>query len=43
MEGQLGLLLAGHGIHVDNQVLKYDGRPFSVDELYRKVMGQVLK
>lgn len=42
MEGQLGLLLAGHGIKVDNQVLKYDGRPFSVDELHRKVM-EVLK
>jgi 2-oxoglutarate ferredoxin oxidoreductase subunit alpha len=42
MEGQLGLLLAGHGINVDNQVLKYDGRPFSVDELHRKVM-EVLK
>jgi 2-oxoglutarate/2-oxoacid ferredoxin oxidoreductase subunit alpha len=42
MEGQLGLLLADHGIHVDNQVLKYDGRPFSVDEFYRKVK-EVLK
>ena len=42
IEGQLGSLLAGHGITVDDQVLKYDGRPFSVDELHRKVM-EVLK
>ncbi|MCX6699541.1 MAG: 2-oxoacid:acceptor oxidoreductase subunit alpha [Methanomicrobiales archaeon] len=42
MEGQMGTLLRGHGITVDDQVLKYDGRPFFVDELYRKVM-EVLK
>lgn len=41
-EGQLGSLLATHGITVDNQVLKYDGRPFSVGELRGKVL-EVLK
>jgi hypothetical protein len=38
----MGILLAGHGIPVDNQVLKYDGRPFSVEELKAKVL-EVLK
>ncbi|MEI7434615.1 MAG: 2-oxoacid:acceptor oxidoreductase subunit alpha [Methanomicrobiales archaeon] len=42
MEGQLGSLLATHRIFVDDQVLKYDGRPFSVEELHKKVM-EVLK
>ncbi len=42
MDGQLGSLLAGHGIIVDKQVLKYDGRPFSVGELRGRVM-EVLK
>jgi len=42
MDGQLGSLLASRGITVDNQVLKYDGRPFSVGELRGKVM-EVLK
>ena len=42
MEGQLGSLLASHGITVNDQVLKYDGRPFSVDELRVRVM-EVLK
>lgn len=37
MEGQLGSLLSRYGITVDSQVLKYDGRPFSVEELHRKV------
>jgi 2-oxoglutarate/2-oxoacid ferredoxin oxidoreductase subunit alpha len=42
MEGQLAALLANHGINVDRQVLKYDGRPFSVEELQEKVT-EVLK
>jgi 2-oxoglutarate ferredoxin oxidoreductase subunit alpha len=42
MDGQLGSLLASHGIIVDKQVLKYDGRPFSVGELRGRVM-EVLK
>jgi len=41
-KGQLGVLMASHGIRVDDQVLKYDGRPFSVGELRGKVM-EVLK
>jgi 2-oxoglutarate ferredoxin oxidoreductase subunit alpha len=39
MEGQLAALLAVHGISVDDQVLKYDGRPFSVDKLHKKIRG----
>jgi 2-oxoglutarate ferredoxin oxidoreductase subunit alpha len=42
MEGQLGILLAQHGIVVDDYLLKYDGRPFSGGELREKVM-EVLK
>lgn len=42
VEGQLAVLLASHGLNVDHKVLKYDGRPFSVDGLQRKVQG-VLK
>jgi 2-oxoglutarate ferredoxin oxidoreductase subunit alpha len=41
-EGQLALLLACHGIEVHDRVLKYDGRPFSVEGLLRKVT-EVLK
>lgn len=42
MDGQLASLLASHGIIVDKQVLRYDGRPFSVGELRGRVM-EVLK
>ncbi|MDP2929827.1 MAG: 2-oxoacid:acceptor oxidoreductase family protein, partial [Candidatus Omnitrophota bacterium] len=31
--GQLGSLIKGYGAKVDIEILKYDGRPFSVDEL----------
>ncbi len=31
--GQLRTMLSGYGINIDSQVLKYDGRPFSVNEL----------
>jgi 2-oxoglutarate ferredoxin oxidoreductase subunit alpha len=35
--GQLVLLIRGHGFNVDDKILKYDGRPFSTDELEEKV------
>lgn len=35
--GQLASLIKGHGIKVDDEILKYDGRPFSVDELEEKI------
>ncbi len=35
--GQLAELLANHGIRVDKKILKYDGRPFTVDELEEKI------
>jgi len=35
--GQLKLLLKQFGIDIDQEILKYDGRPFSVDELEEKV------
>ena len=37
MEGQLASLLSGNGIIVDAKVLKYDGRPFTVEGLLQKV------
>jgi 2-oxoglutarate/2-oxoacid ferredoxin oxidoreductase subunit alpha len=41
-EGQLAFLLECHGIQVHDKILKYDGRPFSVDGLLARV-GEVLK
>ncbi len=35
--GQLGKLLKSNGFRVDKQILKYDGRPFTVDELDKKI------
>lgn len=35
--GQLVKLLNQHGFKVDQQILKYDGRPFSLDELEAKL------
>ena len=35
--GQLGIVLNRYGINIDGQILKYDGRPFSVDELEDKL------
>ncbi|MBP1929582.1 2-oxoglutarate ferredoxin oxidoreductase subunit alpha [Methanolinea mesophila] len=35
--GQLGILLSRFGIRVDHRILKYDGRPFAVDELAARV------
>jgi 2-oxoglutarate ferredoxin oxidoreductase subunit alpha len=37
-QGQLGMLLAQEsGVRVENKILKYDGRPFFVDELVEKI------
>ena len=35
--GQLRQLLSCHGIKIDEEILKYDGRPFSVDELRERL------
>jgi 2-oxoglutarate/2-oxoacid ferredoxin oxidoreductase subunit alpha len=37
--GQLASLLACNGFNVDNVLLKFDGRPFFVDELKDKING----
>lgn len=34
---QLGMLLKQEGIQIDHEILKYDGRPFFVDELQKLV------
>jgi 2-oxoglutarate/2-oxoacid ferredoxin oxidoreductase subunit alpha len=39
--GQLGQVIKTHGFTVDEQILKYDGRPFSLDELEKRVKGIV--
>jgi 2-oxoglutarate ferredoxin oxidoreductase subunit alpha len=35
--GQLVMLCARNGISVDEAILKYDGRPFSIEELERRL------
>jgi 2-oxoglutarate ferredoxin oxidoreductase subunit alpha len=35
--GQLAELIGKYGFNVDEKILKFDGRPFSLDELERKV------
>jgi 2-oxoglutarate ferredoxin oxidoreductase subunit alpha len=35
--GQLAALAREHGVSADATVLKYDGRPFTPDELGRRV------
>ncbi|MBW1692987.1 MAG: 2-oxoacid:acceptor oxidoreductase subunit alpha [Deltaproteobacteria bacterium] len=35
--GQLARLISGHGFGVDHMILRYDGRPFTVDGLLDKV------
>jgi 2-oxoglutarate ferredoxin oxidoreductase subunit alpha len=35
--GQLAKLLSGHGIRIDETILRFDGRPFTVDVLIEKV------
>ncbi|TAM43108.1 2-oxoacid:acceptor oxidoreductase subunit alpha [bacterium] len=37
--GQLSQLLKISGFNVDEQILKYDGRPFSLDELEERIRG----
>jgi len=39
--GQLARLIKCHGFDVDEKVLKYDGRPFAVDELELILKGHV--
>jgi len=39
--GQLALLIKMFGFDVNEQVLKYDGRPFSLDELEKRIEGIV--
>ncbi|MFA6523299.1 MAG: 2-oxoacid:acceptor oxidoreductase subunit alpha [Candidatus Peribacteraceae bacterium] len=42
-QGQLGMLLAQEsGVRVESKILKYDGRPFFVDELVEKIEPFVL-
>jgi len=38
--GQLSRLAGSHGIKSDELILKYDGRPFSVEELEKR-LGRV--
>ncbi len=35
--GQLAILLQQHGYHIDERILKYDGRPFSLEDLENDV------
>ncbi len=35
--GQLKLFLSRYGVNIDEEILKYDGRPFSADELEEKI------
>jgi 2-oxoglutarate ferredoxin oxidoreductase subunit alpha len=35
--GQLSRLIQGYGMKVDGQILKYDGRPFSLEELTERL------
>ncbi|MCM8796491.1 MAG: 2-oxoacid:acceptor oxidoreductase subunit alpha [Candidatus Omnitrophica bacterium] len=39
--GQLARLINGYGFRVDEKILKYDGRPFSLDELEGKVKEKI--
>ncbi|MBI4335352.1 MAG: 2-oxoacid:acceptor oxidoreductase family protein, partial [Candidatus Omnitrophica bacterium] len=39
--GQLARLIKSYGFRVDETVLKYDGRPFTIDELEEKLKGVV--
>ena len=39
--GQLGSLIKGYGIKVNTEILKYDGRQFSVDELEETVKSKL--
>ncbi|VVB63046.1 Uncharacterised protein [uncultured archaeon] len=39
--GQLAQLLQQHGFHTDNRILKFDGRPFSLEDLETEVEGVI--
>lgn len=39
--GQLVRLIKAHGIDVDDTILKYDGRPFTLDELEKMVKEKI--
>jgi len=41
LRGQLASWLGYNGISVDERILKYDGRPFTVDELEKLVKGAI--
>jgi 2-oxoglutarate ferredoxin oxidoreductase subunit alpha len=41
--GLLARLVSCHGVRVDRKILKYDGRPFSVDGLRKRVEEEVAK
>jgi 2-oxoglutarate ferredoxin oxidoreductase subunit alpha len=41
-QGQLTQLMKLHGFEVDEQVLKYDGRPFSLEELENEVKKVII-
>ena len=38
---QLVALIEREGIRADKKILRYDGRPFTVDELVRRVSGVI--
>jgi len=40
--GQLCKLLKFNGFKIDKQILKYDGRPFTIDELDKKLKKIIL-
>ena len=40
--GQLARLIKSHGFEADDLILKYDGRPFSVDDLEER-LGEVMR
>jgi 2-oxoglutarate ferredoxin oxidoreductase subunit alpha len=40
--GQLAILLQQHGFKVDKQILKYDGRPFSLQDLEKEVKKVII-
>lgn len=39
--GQFAGLMKSHGLDVNEKILKYDGRPFSVDELKERLRGVI--
>lgn len=35
--GQLGKILASHGVNVNRNILRFDARPFTVDSLVQQI------